>query len=54
MGLAQIGEIFPFIIAALGLNLGVTSKFLYPIAVTVSAFQRPCSPRISSKVQTAW
>ncbi|MEI9863962.1 MAG: cation:proton antiporter [Limisphaerales bacterium] len=39
MGLAQIGE-FSFIIAALGLNLGVTSKFLYPIAVTVSASPR--------------
>ncbi len=30
MGLAQIGE-FSFIIAALGLKLGVTSDFLYPI-----------------------
>lgn len=36
MGLAQIGE-FSFIIAALGLSLGVTSAFLYPIVVTVSA-----------------
>ena len=35
MGLAQIGE-FSFIIAALGLNLKVTSGFLYPIAVAVS------------------
>ncbi len=36
MGLAQIGE-FSFIIAALGISLNVTSQFLYPIAVTVSA-----------------
>ncbi|HEY0552538.1 MAG TPA: cation:proton antiporter, partial [Verrucomicrobiae bacterium] len=36
MGLAQIGE-FSFIIAALGLSLKVTSDFLYPVAVTVSA-----------------
>lgn len=36
MGLAQIGE-FSFIIASLGLTLGVTSDFLYPIAVAVSA-----------------
>ena len=35
MGLAQIGE-FSFIIATLGLTLGVTSEFLYPIAVAVS------------------
>ncbi len=36
MSLAQIGE-FSFIIATLGLSLGVTSSFLYPIAVAVSA-----------------
>lgn len=36
MGLAQIGE-FSFIIASLGITLDVTSHFLYPIAVTVSA-----------------
>ncbi|MCG3115309.1 MAG: cation:proton antiporter [Candidatus Manganitrophus sp. SA1] len=36
MGLAQIGE-FSFIIASLGITLNVTSQFLYPIAVTVSA-----------------
>ena len=35
MGLAQIGE-FSFIIAALGITLGVTSNFLYPIAVATS------------------
>ena len=36
MGLAQIGE-FSFIIASLGVTLKVTSGFLYPIAVAVSA-----------------
>ncbi len=36
MSLAQIGE-FSFIIAALGLSLKVTSDFLYPIAISVSA-----------------
>lgn len=36
MSLAQIGE-FSFIIATLGVSLKVTSDFLYPIAVAVSA-----------------
>lgn len=36
MSLAQIGE-FSFIIATLGMNLKVTSDFLYPIVVAVSA-----------------
>src|SRR5690606_4907625 len=36
MSLTQIGE-FSFIIATLGVTLGVTSHFLYPIAVAVSA-----------------
>lgn len=36
MSLSQIGE-FSYIIATLGLSLNVTSKFLYPIAVAVSA-----------------
>jgi CPA2 family monovalent cation:H+ antiporter-2 len=36
MSLAQIGE-FSFIIASLGLSLKVTSGFLYPIAISVSA-----------------
>lgn len=35
MSLAQIGE-FSFIIAALGVSLGATSSFLYPIIVAVS------------------
>ena len=43
MGLAQIGE-FSFIIAALGLTLNVTSEFLYPIAVTVSAITTLLTP----------
>jgi CPA2 family monovalent cation:H+ antiporter-2 len=36
MSLAQIGE-FSFIIAGLGLALGATRPFLYPVAVAVSA-----------------
>lgn len=43
MGLAQIGE-FSFIIASLGLTLRVTSDFLYPIAVTVSAITTLLTP----------
>ncbi|MFC5410356.1 cation:proton antiporter [Larkinella bovis] len=41
--LAQIGE-FSFIIATLGLNLKVTSEFLYPIAVAVSALTAFTTP----------
>jgi CPA2 family monovalent cation:H+ antiporter-2 len=43
MSLAQIGE-FSFIIAALGATLGVTSGFLYPIAVAVSALTTLFTP----------
>ncbi|QDQ28733.1 cation:proton antiporter [Chitinimonas arctica] len=43
MGLAQIGE-FSFIIAALGASLKVTSDFLYPIAVAVSAITTLLTP----------
>src|SRR6266498_3672474 len=43
LGLAQIGE-FSFIIAALGVSLGVTSHFLYPIAVSVSAITSVLTP----------
>jgi CPA2 family monovalent cation:H+ antiporter-2 len=43
MSLAQIGE-FSFIIAALGLSLQVTSDFLYPIAVAVSALTTLFTP----------
>lgn len=43
MGLSQIGE-FSFIIAALGVQLGVTSDFLYPVAVAVSAITTLTTP----------
>ena len=43
MSLAQIGE-FSFIIATLGLTLKVTSGFLYPIAVAVSAITTFTTP----------
>lgn len=43
LSLAQIGE-FSFIIAQLGQTLHVTSDFLYPIAVTVSAVTTLVSP----------
>jgi CPA2 family monovalent cation:H+ antiporter-2 len=43
MGLAQIGE-FSFIIAVLGLTLKVTSDFLYPIVVAVSAITTLLTP----------
>jgi monovalent cation:H+ antiporter-2, CPA2 family len=49
MSLSQIGE-FSFIIAALGLNLKVTSDFLYPVAVAVSVlttFTTPYMIRLS-------
>lgn len=49
MSLSQIGE-FSFIIATLGLTLGVTSDFLYPIAVAVSVittFTTPYMIRLS-------
>jgi CPA2 family monovalent cation:H+ antiporter-2 len=47
MSLAQIGE-FSFIIATLGLSLGVTSGFLYPIAVAVSAVTTFTTPYMIS------
>lgn len=43
MSLAQIGE-FSFIIAALGISLGATGSFLYPIAVAVSAITTLTTP----------
>jgi len=49
MSLSQIGE-FSFIIASLGLSLGVTSDFLYPVAVAVSVlttFSTPFMIRLS-------
>ena len=55
MGLAQIGE-FSFIIAALGQSLNVTSAFLYPIAVTVSAITTLATPYLirASDVVVGW
>ncbi|WP_280671181.1 MULTISPECIES: cation:proton antiporter [unclassified Dysgonomonas] len=50
--LAQIGE-FSFIIASLGMSLGVISNFLYPIIVAVSVittFTTPYCIRISEPV----
>jgi CPA2 family monovalent cation:H+ antiporter-2 len=43
MSLAQIGE-FSFIIAGLGLTLGATRPFLYPVAVAVSALTTLTTP----------
>lgn len=43
--LAQIGE-FAFIIASLGMTLGVTSSFLYPVAVAVSVITTFATPFI--------
>ena len=43
MSLAQIGE-FSFIIASLGLALGATGQFLYPVAVAVSAITALTTP----------
>ncbi len=51
MSMSQIGE-FSFIIASLGLTLNATGKFLYPIAITVSALTTLTTPfmiRASSK-----
>lgn len=49
--LAQIGE-FSFIIASLGLSLGVIGDFLYPVIVAVSVittFTTPFSIKVSSR-----
>lgn len=43
MSLAQIGE-FSFIIAGLGLTLGATGHFLYPVAIVVSALTTLTTP----------
>ena len=50
--MAQIGE-FSFIIASLGLSLGVTSDFLYPVVVAVSVtttFLTPYMIRLATPV----
>ncbi|WP_426689097.1 cation:proton antiporter [Rhodanobacter ginsengiterrae] len=46
LGMAQIGE-FSFVIAALGLSLGVLSDFIYPIAVAVSVLCMAASPYLN-------
>ena len=43
MSLSQIGE-FSFVIAGLGLSLGATRDFLYPVAVAVSAVTTLLTP----------
>ncbi len=48
LGLAQIGE-FSFIIAQLGRDTEVTSPFLYPIAVSVSALTTISTPFLMNK-----
>ena len=53
--LAQVGE-FSFIIAALGVSLGVLSDFIYPIIVSVSVittFTTPYGIRYSEKIYLA-
>ena len=52
MSMAQVGE-FAFIVASLGLSLGVTSEFLFPVAVGASAittFTTPYMIKFSSTV----
>lgn len=46
LSMAQIGE-FSFVIATLGLSLGVISNFLYPIAVAVSVVCMAASPYLN-------
>lgn len=53
MSLAQIGE-FSFIIATLGLTLNVTSDFLYPIAVAVSAITTFTTPYLIRAADPLW
>jgi CPA2 family monovalent cation:H+ antiporter-2 len=64
MSLSQIGE-FSFIIATLGMTLNVTSSFLYPVVVAVSAittfttpfmikFSAPFSDYLVKKLPRKW
>ena len=55
MSMAQIGE-FSFIIAGLGLSLGATRPFLYPVAVAVSAITTLTTPWLirSAAPAAAW
>jgi CPA2 family monovalent cation:H+ antiporter-2 len=52
MSLAQIGE-FAFIVASLGLTLGVTSDFLFPVAVgasVITTFTTPYRIKYSNEI----
>ena len=62
--MVQIGE-FAFIIASLGLSLGVIGKFLYPVVVAVSVittfltpymirFAEPCYNHIEKRLPKKW
>ncbi len=51
LGMAQIGE-FSFVIATLGLSLGVISAFIYPIAVAVSVLCMAVSPYLARSADT--
>jgi len=51
--LAQIGE-FAFILAALGLTLGVTSDFLYPVVVAVSIVTTFLTPYMIKAAEPAY
>jgi monovalent cation:H+ antiporter-2, CPA2 family len=51
--LAQIGE-FAFIIAALGLSLGVTDSFLYPVVIAVSVITTFATPYIIKLANPAY
>ena len=52
-GMAQIGE-FSYIIAQLGLSLGVISEHLYPVAVSVSALTVLCMPYLLKSADGAY
>lgn len=62
--MAQIGE-FPFIIASMGLSLGVIGNFMYPVIVTASAITTfltpyiiksalPCYSLLEKKLPQTW
>jgi monovalent cation:H+ antiporter-2, CPA2 family len=54
MSMAQVGE-FAFIVASLGLSLGVTSNFLFPVAVgasAITAFTTPYMIKFSPQFYT--
>jgi CPA2 family monovalent cation:H+ antiporter-2 len=53
MSMAQIGE-FAFIIATLGLSLGVTSNFLFPVAVGVSVITTFTTPYMIKYADNAY